>query len=246
MSDLGDDSGAGVACRATTYRTSPNALAGDDTRASNHPISTSTDMARVPVASEIRPIHRPDPASNNHEGTTDATRARTLRVQHLVSKHFRMVWRVAQRLGLQSADAEDVALRVMMIAANRIDDIAECSERSFLVNTARFVVAKFRKSRDRRAEDLGEDLSGLPAGRTQVDEIADQRRALQQLDRVLRELPDNLRTVFVLFEIEGFSQSEIGTTLGIPQGTVASRIRRAKSRFLRIAQRHLLLPRGTT
>jgi RNA polymerase sigma-70 factor, ECF subfamily len=198
-----------------------------------------------PATSGIRPIHQPMLDAAPESATGDESRNRALRVERLIGKHFRMVWRVAQRFGLQPADAEDVALRVMLIASNRIDDIAESGERGFLVSTTRFVACKVRKALNRRREMLGEDLSELAVEQGAADDIADQRRALAQLDHVLAELPEDLRTVFVLFEIEGFSQSEIGTTLGIPQGTVASRIRRAKKRFLRIATRANLIPRGT-
>ncbi len=205
----------------------------------------SSDDARSPTSSGIRPIHHAAPAAARAPEPCNGSHGRALRVEQLVGKHFRMVWRVAQRLGLQPADAEDVALRVMLIASNRIDDIAESSERAFLVTTTRFVAGKVRKARDRRMETMGEDLSELAVDRTAVDEVTDQRRALAQLDRVLAQLPEDLRTVLVLFEIEGFSQSEIGAILRLPQGTVASRIRRAKVQFLRIATRFNLLPRGT-
>lgn len=202
-------------------------------------------VSSVPVASGVRSIPVPSLQTPREQGAYTDSHGRAPQVERLIVKHFRLIWRFAQRLGLQPADAEDVALRVMCIAANRIADIAEGSERAFLVNTTRFVVAKLRKARERRPETLEDDLSELAAERTDVDEIADQRRALAQLDRILLELPDDLRTIFVLFEIEGFSQSEIGTALGIPQGTVASRIRRARARFTRVATRMKLLARGT-
>lgn len=208
-------------------------------------LATMDHGTQIPATSGILPIEQPMLDAVPASDARDERRSRALRVEQLIGKHFQMVWRVAQRFGLPPADAEDVALRVMLIAANRIDDIVESAERGFLVSTTRFVACKVRKALDRRREMLGENLSELAVEQGAVDDIADQRRALAQLDRVLAELPEDLRTVFVLFEIEGFSQSEIGTTLGIPQGTVASRIRRAKQRFLRIATRFNLIPRGT-
>lgn len=220
----------------------PNGIAEVGAAAVLAPMDHGT---HIPTTSGIRPIDQPMLDAVPASDARDVGRSRALRVERLIGKHFQMVWRVAQRLGLPPADAEDVALRVMLIASNRIDDIVESAERGFLVSTTRFVACKVRKALDRRREMLGENLSELAVEQGAVDDIADQRRALAQLDRVLAELPEDLRTVFVLFEIEGFSQSEIGTSLGIPQGTVASRIRRAKQRFLRIATRFNLIPRGT-
>jgi RNA polymerase sigma-70 factor (ECF subfamily) len=51
------------------------------------------------------------------------------------------------------------------------------------------------------------------------------------LDRALDALPDELRTVFVLFELESMSGVEIASLLDLPAGTVASRLRRARHLF---------------
>ena len=49
----------------------------------------------------------------------------------------------------------------------------------------------------------------------------------------------DIRTVFVLFEIEEMTTSEIATLLAIPAGTVASRLRRAREEFqMKIARLH--------
>jgi RNA polymerase sigma-70 factor (ECF subfamily) len=48
---------------------------------------------------------------------------------------------------------------------------------------------------------------------------------------VLEGLPEDLRTVFVLFEGEGLTTAEIASALGISMGTVASRLRRSREAF---------------
>jgi RNA polymerase sigma-70 factor (ECF subfamily) len=64
-----------------------------------------------------------------------------------------------------------------------------------------------------------------------ADEVLDQQRARLLLDEALACLPMDLRTVFALHELEDMSMSEIATTIGIPAGTVASRLRRARQEF---------------
>jgi RNA polymerase sigma-70 factor (ECF subfamily) len=44
-------------------------------------------------------------------------------------------------------------------------------------------------------------------------------------------MPLELRAVFVLFELEQIKVAEIATMLGIPEGTAASRLRRAREHF---------------
>jgi RNA polymerase sigma-70 factor (ECF subfamily) len=48
---------------------------------------------------------------------------------------------------------------------------------------------------------------------------------------VLEQLPLDLRAVFVLFELEGMTSPEIAELSGVPLGTVASRLRRAREHF---------------
>ena len=96
------------------------------------------------------------------------------------------------------------------------------------------------------ADSPREEFTGEPGFERSTDEdpeqLLDQRRARQQLDSILADLPDALREPFVMFEIEGFGQREIAEALGIPAGTVASRLRRARVAFTRVAIRHGVLP----
>jgi RNA polymerase sigma-70 factor (ECF subfamily) len=55
-----------------------------------------------------------------------------------------------------------------------------------------------------------------------------------QLTRALEGLPPELRGVTLLVDVEGFTQREVAAMLGIPEGTVASRLFRAR-RQLRTA-----------
>ena len=54
----------------------------------------------------------------------------------------------------------------------------------------------------------------------------------------MADMPDDLREVFVLFEIEEISIQDIATTLEIPIGTVGSRLRRARQAFQQAVTRH--------
>jgi RNA polymerase sigma-70 factor (ECF subfamily) len=51
------------------------------------------------------------------------------------------------------------------------------------------------------------------------------------LDRALATLPDGCRTVFVLHDVEGFEHHEIGTLLGIADGTSKSQLHKARRRL---------------
>src|SRR5688572_12873812 len=127
-----------------------------------------------------------------------AASAGTVRVEAFVREHHAFVWRVLRRSGLPAADADDAAQRVFLIAADRLDRIARGSERGFLYRTAARVASNARRSMSRRRETPGFEEGDEPAPLTEPEDLLDQRRARDLLDRVLSELSDDLRAIFVL------------------------------------------------
>jgi RNA polymerase sigma-70 factor (ECF subfamily) len=104
------------------------------------------------------------------------------------------------------------------------------------------VASNASRSRKRRREDIREHFDGGTLGFDADEELdperlLEQRRDRERLDRILATMPEELKTAFVSFEIEGLSLVEIAAALGIPQGTVSSRLRRAREHFLRAAVR---------
>jgi RNA polymerase sigma-70 factor (ECF subfamily) len=164
---------------------------------------------------------------------------RTACVQAFVRDHHAFTWRCLRRLGLSPADADDAAQRVFMVAAARYDEIASGSERAFLFRTAAYVAAKVRRAAGRRHETLQADSSHQSDDVPWADELVDQRRARELLDRVLSELPQDLASVIILFEIEGLSSAEVALALELRPGTVASRLRRARAEIEDRVTRHL-------
>lgn len=159
------------------------------------------------------------------------------RIERLVRENLESLWRLARRWGLSSADADDVAQRTLMIANQRLDEIIEGHERAFLFKTALFLASKIHRTRRRKPETRIEDADEAMDPELDPEELLEQYRARTRLDAILSEMPDPLRAVFVLFELEDLSQLEIAETLAIPQGTVASRLRRARELFMRMMSR---------
>jgi RNA polymerase sigma-70 factor, ECF subfamily len=155
----------------------------------------------------------------------------------LVREHFAYVWRLTRRLGLREAEADDVSQQVFMVASRRLGDMLVGRERSFLYGTALRCVARWRRSEMRRREDLQPDLDESSTPWVDPEELLDRRRARELLDELLEKMTYDLRVVFVLFEIEHMTTEQIATMLDIPQGTAASRLRRAREEFsVRVAR----------
>jgi RNA polymerase sigma-70 factor, ECF subfamily len=163
----------------------------------------------------------------------DAFVDRELRVRTLVAEHFDFIWRLLRRRGLSPADADDAAQQVFMVAAQKLQAIAEGSERSFLYGTALRVAASTRRAQERRREAPSEsvDTDARAAFDAGTEERVELARAWKRLDDLLAKLPEILARVLVLAEIEELEVKEIASLEGIPVGTAASRLRRAREQF---------------
>ena len=153
-------------------------------------------------------------------------------VQALVRAHLDGVWRLLRRLGLPQADADDAAQQVFMIACRRFASIQAGSERAFLFGCALKFAAKWREAQQKPVQPTATgELDGVEDDLPSVEDLVERHRARALLDLILKSMPSELRTVFVLFELEEFSSLEIAALLGIPRGTAASRLRRAREDF---------------
>lgn len=153
---------------------------------------------------------------------------RRRRLTELYSAHHPLVWRVLRRHGLERAQADDGAQQVFLVALKRLDELKLGEERAFLCATALMVARKVRLKPVREVASV--ELPELDSGQ-RPDEQTEARRHRAQLDAVLARLKPELRDVFVLQDIEGLSKRETADALNIPQGTVATRLRRARAAF---------------
>jgi RNA polymerase sigma-70 factor (ECF subfamily) len=158
---------------------------------------------------------------------TGVTPAARERLTAMFEAHYDLVWRVLRRNGLNPAAADDGVQQIFMVAHRRLDDIELGKEKAFLCAAAIRVAPRLRGS---RREDPIEEAPEQETGSTPEDAVELKRkRAL--LDEVLGEMDEELRAVLVLTEIEGLTKREVAEALGIPEGTAASRLRRAREDF---------------
>lgn len=154
------------------------------------------------------------------------------RLRRMLDESFDFIWRSLRRFGLSDDRADDAAQQVFIIASRKLDMIRPDAERSFLFGTAMRVASDMRRSAVARREIAHADPAcDLADTSSSPDDLIDQRRAREMLDGVLHAMEEDLRAVFVLFELEEMPTAEIATLLAIPPGTVASRLRRAREEF---------------
>lgn len=167
----------------------------------------------------------PSPASPN----APAQARDDARITTIVREYNAFVYRSLLRLGVPSRSAEDATQQVFLVAMRRISEIAEGSEKSFLFGTALRVASDERRRANNRefAADLPDGADQGPSPEENVAAL--QRRSI--LQEALLGMPLELRTVFVLFELEQMTKSEVSELLRLPVGTAASRLRRARELF---------------
>ncbi len=166
------------------------------------------------------------------------------RLRSAVDNHLGLVWRVLRRTGLGPADAEDASQDVFWVLAQRFDDVPEPAQRSFLVSTALRVASDRKQSKWHRSVSAGLEVEARVSEAPLPDEALEIRRASALLDEALKTLDEVERSVFVLAELEQMTRAEVSEVLGIPEGTVASRLKRARESLESAVRRLRSRPRA--
>jgi RNA polymerase sigma-70 factor (ECF subfamily) len=157
---------------------------------------------------------------------------RNVRLAALAEQHFEFIWRSLRRLGVPEPAVDDAAQQVFEVAARRLSELEVGREKSFLFKTALLVATEARRlaARDRsRGASIEVDSLLDPAPSPEEAALVGEKRLL--LDRALSALELEERSVFVLYEIEELPLRQIAELVGIPRGTVSSRLRRARASF---------------
>ena len=187
-------------------------------------------LARVPPLALTDPAGPPAGTKASEREVSDAE-SRTRALERLVRDHHAFVWRSAQRLGAPAADLEDVVQEVFIIASNKLETIQH--ERGFLFQTCVYAVGHLRRRVQRRYEVADDDRVQAEVDASPTPEQSlEGAQARAVLQKILDTMPDELRAVFVLFELERLTIREIAEMIGAPQGTAASRLRRARELFM--------------
>ncbi len=144
----------------------------------------------------------------------------------LVNRHGLMVWGVCRRVLGDYHDAEDAFQATFLVLVRKATSVRPREMvANWLYGVARQTALKARatvgtrRGRERQVEDMPEPAVAEHAG---WDEL------LPVLDVELSRLPDKYRAVVVLCDLEGKSRKEAARQLGVPEGTVAGWVARAR------------------
>jgi len=155
----------------------------------------------------------------------------------LFESYYASIWRLLRRLGVPLAQLDDAAQEVFWVAARRIKDIEPGREHPFLYGVALRIASNQVRRHSPLLHAALEQFPHLVDQTPSPEEHCQQRQLRAVLDEVLDRMPSELRTVFVLCEIEGLEVRQAAELVGIPVGTASSRLRRAREEFSTIARR---------
>lgn len=151
--------------------------------------------------------------------------------RHVVPE-IEVLLRVARSLTHNAADAEDLVQDTLVRAFRAIDRFDGRHPRAWLLRILRNThINRNRRQRPELLRDPDGSSNQLAqlAGAEQTDASVDAGFAAE-IEQALADLDEPFRRVIELVDVEGFSYAEAAEALGIPVGTVMSRLHRARGR----------------
>ncbi len=162
----------------------------------------------------------------------------------LVREHHAQVWRFLMKWVRNRDDAEELAQETFLAAWRGLANFRGAAQFStWLLGIALNLARNHHNrsaARNREAELPDEEhLADLLAPAPGPHELLVQKSTLAALDRAIARLPRDMREVIVMVTLEGLALGETAAMLGIPVGTVKSRLSRAKERLLQDMEGYL-------
>jgi RNA polymerase sigma-70 factor, ECF subfamily len=156
-------------------------------------------------------------------------------VEELFESYGPTVARWAQRLGGPSVDAEDVLQEVFLVVHQRRPrEVGAAKLSTWLYQTTLNIVYQHRRRAKLRrwlGVAFGEVASQVSQGELVPLEALEQRETRALAHRVLDRMSERYRTVFILFEVEHLSGSQIAEVMGAKVETVWVWLHRARADF---------------
>ena len=156
--------------------------------------------------------------------------------EEVVLPHLDAAFNYARWLTKNDADAEDVVQDAYVRALRFFSSLRGEDARAWLLTIVRNTwYGRFSR---RAGNELTRGADEQPDNRTDGSPDPEaqmiQQQTVDQVRRALEMLPADFREVLVLRELEGLSYKEIAVIVGIPIGTVMSRLARARERLANV------------
>ncbi len=165
---------------------------------------------------------------------------------NLVTTYQDVVYNQAYRLLNDSQDAEDVTQKAFLAAYHKFNQFRGDSFRAWVLrivtNLCMDELRRWKSHPTMPLEPVGEDGEEFDSPSWLVDssitpeEFAERSDLRAALQRCLDRLPNEYRTAVVLVDVQGIDYAEAASILGIPNGTLKSRLARGRAKMLQAWQ----------
>jgi RNA polymerase sigma-70 factor (ECF subfamily) len=170
--------------------------------------------------------------------------------RELVQLHRDTIYNLTFRMLGNRAEAEDVAQEVFITVFKTIDSFREESKFStwlyrVTINHCKNRIKYLARRHDRDRDELddnqagGEGVVGAPVLARRPDRALEGAQLEKLMQDAINTLDDEHRVLVVLRDVEDLSIEEICEITGLPDGTVKSRLHRARLALRKKLQRHL-------
>ena len=159
-----------------------------------------------------------------------------------------VLYRVARSLAGQPADAEDLVQDTLIRAFRAIDRFDGAHPRAWLLTILRNTHLNGVRMRSAvllaDGHEVAATMDRLGTATPAAEEIVVSELFESVVLEALSALPDKHRRVIALVDVDGLSYQEAADVLGVPLGTVMSRLHRARARIRTRLAAEGLAPRG--
>ena len=171
--------------------------------------------------------------------------------EKLATGQHRRVYGICYRFTNSQSEAEDLTQEAFLKMFRNLSsfDPAKGGFTTWLTTLTRnLLVDNYRRTRLERVSDsLDETYDGEEDGPTKAEKLADSRPSQEQhvaglelraqIQQALAEVSPDLREAVILRDLEDMDYKEIAEVLGVPQGTVKSRISRGRAELAKLLKR---------
>lgn len=169
--------------------------------------------------------------------------------ERLFQPHLDAAYNLARYLSGNDNDAEDIVQEAYLKAYRAFDSYIDTNARSWVLTITRNTCYSWmqqhrqslyqsisfdEQSTNNLTEEYFDELQNILSPEQEIEKMYSQHLVVQAIEA----LPVEYKETIVLREMSGLSYKEIAKVIGIPQGTVMSRLARARSRLAKQWERH--------
>lgn len=162
----------------------------------------------------------------------------------LIERYGRRIYNVAFQFAADRAEAEDLTQEIFLRLYRNLDRYrGDAPLAGWTLRLSRnLCIDHYRRTRtERRAVVVSDEVLKHQAGGVDPAAFAERRERLRMVYHALEEMPAPFAEVLMLRDLQGLTYAEIRTFLDLPEGTMKSRLQRARRRLAHLIDRRRAL-----